>query len=543
MPYKSPRACVSIPETDLFSFLLSPNTTNSQVSHDYKLFIDGHNGKSLTFNQIKDTVGQLAYGLKEIVGLKKGDVVAVFAPNQYDHIVLQLSLVAINTIVTPGNPAYTEDEFYHQITNSGASTIITVPQLLPVLLRVCSKAGVDKSRIFLFGNKQVEGCDCFMSLVNPTKTLRCPVPDISSNDTAFICYSSGTTGLSKGVILTHKNIITQLIISSVDDYTTEQDVLIGLLPFFHIFGLISVLLSPLYNMSRVVIMSNFELEVFCRFIEKYKVTKAAIVPPIAVLLAKDPRVRKYDLSSLCTIGCGAAPLSRNHIDELHKVVPSSLIQGYGMTETAGGIIIQEPETAVPGSVGKLLPNCECKIVDKDMNELGDDQEGELLFRGPSITKGYLNNPEANAVTFTTDGWLCSGDVGRFDSKLQQFFIVDRIKELIKYNAYQVAPAELEALLLTQVDIMDCCVVGRYDDIQATELPTAFVVLKENVQPTSTKAKEIYNFVASNVASYKHLRGGIRFTKTIPKTVSGKILRKEVKKWIAEEKKNIREARL
>jgi acyl-coenzyme A synthetase/AMP-(fatty) acid ligase len=179
---------------------------------------------------------------------------------------------------------------------------------------------------------------------------------------------------------------------------------------------------------------------------------------------------------------------------------------------------------------------ECKIVSEKGEELGDDQEGEFLFRGPSIMKGYFNNPKANAETFTADGWMRTGDVGKYDSKTGEFFILDRIKELIKYKGFQIAPAELEAILMSLDIIADCCVVGLYDESQATEIPRAYVVLQPNVENTKKAAKFIDDFVTSNATNYKKLRGGIKFVEAIPKSPSGKILRREVRDWIKKEQK-------
>lgn len=190
-----------------------------------------------------------------------------------------------------------------------------------------------------------------------------------------------------------------------------------------------------------------------------------------------------------------------------------------------------------GSVGILNANMECKIVNDKLEELGDDQEGEFLFRGPSIMKGYFNSPKANAETFTPDGWMRTGDVGKFDSKTGEYFILDRIKELIKYKGFQVAPAELEALLMGLDIIADCCVVGVYDESQATEIPRAYVVLQPSVKADEKTNKFIYDYVTKNVTNYKKLRGGIRFVDTIPKSPSGKILRREVKDWVKKEQKD------
>ncbi|KAI8639567.1 hypothetical protein BD408DRAFT_445846 [Parasitella parasitica] len=544
--YKATVPSVPVPNIDLYSFMFNSNEFNQTKDLNRPVTIDGETGRSLTWNQIRERASCMATGWTENVGLKKGETVAVFAPNQYDHVILYLSLLGAKCTISPGNPAYTEAEFEHQITNCQASALVTVPALLPVLLKITDKIGLPRSRIFLFGDKQVEGCRPYSSLSGNKPTIT-PLQGLDgANDTAFICYSSGTTGLAKGVMLTHKNFIAQVVqtinAEPEEDYLND-DVILGFLPFYHIYGLTSLVLNAFYKVVPVVIMARFDLELLCQLVEKYKVTLASIVPPVAVLLAKAPVVAKYDLTTIRLLGCGAAPLSREHIEALAKRIPAQLKQGYGMTETTSGVISQSLEGGVPGSIGILSANMECKIVNEHGQELGDDQEGEFLFRGPSIMKGYYNNPKANAETFTEDGWMRTGDVGKYDSKTGEFFILDRIKELIKYKGYQVAPAELEAILMGLDVIADCCVVGLYDDSQATEIPRAYIVLQPNVEKSDKTAKVIADYVASNVTNYKKLRGGVKFVDVIPKSPSGKILRRQVKDWVKNEQKEIAKARL
>ncbi|CEG78105.1 hypothetical protein RMATCC62417_12758 [Rhizopus microsporus] len=533
--YKSTFPEVSLPNVDIFSFVFNNNEFNQNKDLNSPLFIDGESGKSLSWNQVKEQSALLARGWKENVGLKQDDTVAVFAPNQYDHAVLYFSLLATKCTITPGNPAYTEPEFEHQIRNSKATTLVTIPALLPILLKVCDKIGLPRSRVFLFGDKEVQGCRPFKSIAG-TKPIETPIQGVDpNNDVAFICYSSGTTGLAKGVMLTHKNFISQTLLYIASDGTEIQnDCVLGFLPFYHIYGLNSLIITTSYKLIPTVVMPRYDIELMCQLIQKYKVKTAVIVPPVAIHLAKAPVVSKYDLSSIERLGCGAAPLGKEHIDALKKRIPVVVKQGYGMTETTSGVILQTTEHCSPGSIGILAPNIECKIVDENGKELGDDQEGELLFRGPSIMKGYLDNPKANAETFTADGWMRTGDIGKFDSKTQEFYIVDRIKELIKYKGYQVAPAELEAVIMGMDIVADCCVVGVYDDSQATELPRAYVVLQPGVECNEKTGALIEAFVAKSVTGHKKLRGGVRFIDAVPKSPSGKILRRQVREWVKKE---------
>ncbi|KAI8074067.1 hypothetical protein BC940DRAFT_267332 [Gongronella butleri] len=538
MIYKSAIPDYDIPNVDIFTFLYQDNEHLEQPGADSKvLTVQAETGTTLTRSQIKDRASRLAAGWKQSVGLGKNDIVAVFAPNQYDHIVLMLSLLATGCTITPGNPGYTEREFLHQLSNSGANALVTVPALLPVLLKLCSQVGIPRERVFLFGDKQVDGIVPFNALIpkDGSRITTAPAGIVPSEDVAFICYSSGTTGAAKGVELTHRNLIGQVITNT--NFDTEgfglDDVMILFLPAFHIYGL-TVCMNCMYRNNKVVVMERFALDVFCRSIHEHKVTVANVVPPIMVLLAKDPIVRKYDLSSLRILGCGAAPLGQEHIEAVNKIIPATVRQGWGMTETTSGVIVQKSDNIVPGSIGVLVANNEAKIVDEEGKELGPDQRGELLVRGVSIMKGYHKNDTANKATFTEDKWMRTGDVAVFDSKSQQFFIVDRIKELIKVKGMQVPPAELEALLLANDKVADCAVVGVYNAKEATEYPRAYIVLQSGIPASDAMAKEIADYVSDRVIHYKRLRAGVRFIPAIPKSASGKILRKDIKQWIKDE---------
>ncbi|KAI8886389.1 acetyl-CoA synthetase-like protein [Backusella circina FSU 941] len=528
---------IKIPNLDITSFLFRNNSFNTVRSKTEPVLIDGLDGKTLSHLEVKDISEKVAVGWKEKVGLGKGDVVAVFAPNQYDHAALYFSVLSAGCTVSPGNPSYTETEFNHQIHKSQAKALVTVPELIPILTKVASANNIPKERIFLFGNKTVDGFKPYKSLASDIGNRQFPLQTVNpSEDLAFICFSSGTTGVAKGVMLTHTNFVSQMLLVTEfegTDPNQKDDRIIGFLPFYHIFGLTTLVLRAFYSVTPVVIIPKYDLERVCQLIEKYKITIGPIVPPVAVHFAKSPVVPKYDLSSLRFISSGAAPLGREHIEALNLRIKAPVRQGYGLTETTAGCMYQRIGISPSGSSGVLVPNMELKLVDEEGRELGADQPGEVLFRGPVIMKGYLNDDKANAETFA-DGWLRTGDVAKYDSATGEFFILDRIKELIKFKGFQVAPAELEALLMSHDKVADCCVVGVYDSAQATELPRAYVVLQEGVHKNSATIKEIDEFVNSNVVQYKKLRGGIRLIDQVPKSPSGKILRREVREWVKKE---------
>ncbi|KAI8140539.1 hypothetical protein BJV82DRAFT_671614 [Fennellomyces sp. T-0311] len=525
-----------LPDLDLYTFLFKPNEFNTKFPVDRKVVIDGLTGRSLTHGQVRDISSRMAAGWVDKIGLKKGDVVASFAPNQYDHVAVYLSLLAAKCTITPGNPQYTEAEFEHQISNSGAKTLITVPQLLPVLLKVCDRVGIARNRIFMYGERDYEGFKSVYSIM-VDRQIEYPVQGLRSNDDiAFICYSSGTTGLAKGVMLTHQNLIAQALITMETDKHahTEHDKSLCFLPLYHIYGLTVLCFNAFYKLLPVVIIPKFDLKIYLELVQKYRISLLSIVPPVAVQLGKDPLVPKYDLKSVRIIQCGAAPLGKEHIDNLMGRIPAILIQSYGMTETTSAIIQSRYEGSAIGAVGVVCPSVECKLIDENGKELGDDQEGEIVVRGPSIMKGYYNNPEANERTFMEGGWMRTGDVCKFDSSKQEFFVMDRLKELIKVKGFQVAPAELESLLLSLPDVLDCCVIGVYNSEEATEYPRAYVVPSPYVTADEALVKKISNHVAKNVTGYKRLRGGVRFIEQIPKSPSGKILRRRIRELAKEQ---------
>ncbi|KAG2184665.1 hypothetical protein INT43_000578 [Umbelopsis isabellina] len=548
MIFKSPRDPIDIPDLDLYTFLFSENEFNKHAYPDKKVLVDAGTGKSITYRELREQSAKLAYGWNSQAGLQKGDVVAVFAPNQVDHPVLYYSLLAAQCTISPGNPSYTENEFLHQISDSNAKAVVTVPELLPLVSVAAQKCNIPADRIYLFGDVQTQGYRPFRSLIGDEQ-VPFPIRGINpKEDLSFICYSSGTTGRAKGVMLTHRNFVSNVLqVTNIDkNFHQLNDVYMGFLPFYHIYGINSLILTVCgYRAQLLVVISKYTLENFLKAVEQYKITYANIVPPVAVHLGKDPLVKKYDTSSLRMLGCGAAPLGKEHIEAIERQLGVGVKQGYGMTECASTTTSQPvDELDRIGSVGVLIANNEMKIIDEAGNELGPEQEGEIVIRGPNIMKGYLNNPTANAETFTADGWLRTGDIGKL-AKDGHFYVVDRLKELIKVKGFQVAPAELEALLMGRDEIADVCVIGVYNSAQATEFPRAYIVLQKNVQQSEQLKNDLLKYVEKSVAPHKKLKAGIRFVPSIPKSPSGKILRRIIKsEWTkAEEEEEIKKSQV
>ena len=510
MIFRGPYPDVEIPEVSLTDFIFS-SIDNFKTR---QALVDGPSGRSLSYAEFGDAVRRVAASLAKR-GFKKGDVCAIFSTNCPEYAVLFHAVAMLGGINTTLNPLYTGEEAAFQLNDAGAKLLVAAPQ---VIEKARDAAGLSKiEELFVFG--EAEGATPFASLLDSDGDV--PSVEIDpKNDLVALPYSSGTTGLPKGVMLTHYNLIANMRQMDGLEYFHQDDILLCVLPLFHIYGLVVVLNMGLHLGTTIVMMPRFDLEQFLSLIQKYRVTLSHIVPPIVLKLAKDPVVDNYDLSSLKMIFSGAAPLGPDLTSACIQRIGCSVRQGYGMTETSP---VTHSSPANPakmklGSVGPPAPNTECKMVDPATGEeLGSHQEGEVCVRGPQVMKGYLNNPEATALTIDADNWLHTGDIGYADED-GHCFIVDRVKELIKYKGFQVAPAELEAILLTHPSVADTAVIPCPDD-EAGEVPKAFVVLKHEVS-----AEDLMEFVAHQVAPHKKIRS-VEFIEQIPKSLSGKILRR------------------
>ncbi len=513
MIFKSPYADVDIPNTPLTHYLLG----RFKNYGDKPALIDGPTGRTITYNQMIGATRLVGASLSQR-GFKKGDTFAIYSPNIPEYAVAFHAVSLIGGICTTINPLYTPDEVAFQLNDANAKYLLTIPLFLENAKKAAAKAHIEE--IFVFG--EAEGATPFASLLQSDGLL----PEVfitPQEDLVVLPYSSGTTGLPKGVMLTHHNIVSNLAqCLGIQEFSimTGDDVVMGVLPFFHIYGMVVIMNAALAQGATVITMPRFDLPMFLELIQKYKVTRANIVPPILVSLAKHPIVANYDLSSLRELFSGAAPLG----DELATAVSARLncqvVQGYGLTETSPvtHVCPNIPGKIKSSSVGHPIPNTEVLVVDTATQQpVGKNERGEIWIRGPQVMKGYLNRPDATAATVDPQGWLHTGDIGYVDDD-GYFFIVDRVKELIKYKGFQVAPAELEALLLGHPAIADAAVIPSPDE-EAGEVPKAFIVLKGE-----TTAEAIMAWVAGQVAPHKKVRR-VEFVSEIPKSLSGKILRR------------------
>ncbi len=505
---------VSIPDVPITPFIFE-----NAASHSTKAaLVDGPSGRSYDYATLQFMVQRFAGGLVAR-GFQPGEVLMILAPNIPEYAIAVHGTLVCGGTVTTVNPTYTARELRHQIEDSGATWLFTIPLFLP-LARQAMADGSSIGRIIVLGETEpaddivdvfaVVGGDPYEghAALDPAETV------------AVLPYSSGTTGNPKGVMLTHRNLVANLVQGTAMVTSEADDVVVAVLPYFHVYGLQILMNFMLREGVTTVTLPRFDLEEFLKVMQDHAVTRAYLVPPIVLALAKHPLVDRYDLSPLKSIISGAAPLSTELANEVTARLAVEVLQGYGMTETSPATHIALEGCGKPGSVGGLVPSSECRIVDVST---GDDVEqgdaGEIWVRGPHIMKGYLNNPQATADTIDADGWLHTGDIGYMDAD-GDFYIVDRLKELIKYKGFQVPPAELEGLLLSHPAVADAAVIPIPDE-EAGEIPKAFIVLKPGAEAT---AGELRDFIAGQVASFKQIRE-LEFIEAIPKAVSGKILRR------------------
>jgi acyl-CoA synthetase (AMP-forming)/AMP-acid ligase II len=479
---------------------------------DEIVLTDGVTGDSMTALDFMQRVKALAGGLTA-KGFGKGHTVALMAPNSPEFCVVFHAVALAGGTITTINPAYTENEINHQLNDSGAEMLITVPAFLAVAQN--GAAGTGTLEIAVIGS--ADGAPSIRDFYGSPIAHQVPV-DLDTHSVA-LPYSSGTTGLPKGVKLSHRNLVVNVDQTAAGAGFRTGEVAAAFLPFFHIYGMNVLMNMHLAGGGALVTMPRFDLDMFLRICQDRKSRRMWIVPPVALALAKHPMIDDFDLSSIDQIFSGAAPMGAELSDAVSSRLNCAMLQGFGMTELAPVSHATPLHGPRSGSSGLALPNTQCRIVDPDTgNDLPANQEGELWIKGPQVMIGYLNNEKATHETITQDGWLKTGDIAKIDID-GYMFIVDRLKELIKFKGFQVAPAELEALLTSHPSITDAAVIGSPDE-EAGELPVAFVV---TMKPAPSE-DDIKDFVMRNLAHYKQIHK-VTFVTDIPKSASGKILRR------------------
>lgn len=513
MIHRSPFPVVTIPEVPLHDYVLAEAADRA----DQPALIDGPTGRTWTFGQLLGGARRLAGGLAAR-GLKSGEVVAIFSPNVPEYAVVFFGVAMAGGVNTTVNPLYTADELANQLHDAGAKFLVTIPQFLETAREAAERAGI--AEIFVIG--EADGATPLRALLAHDY----PAPEVHFNprdDLVVLPYSSGTTGLPKGVMLTHFNLVANLAQCEAIEHIQPGTRTVGILPFYHIYGMVVILCMALRKGATVVTMPRFDLEQFLQLLQDHEMDNLYVVPPIILALAKHPLVDRFDLSKVATITSGAAPLPEAVAVGCAERLGCVVKQGYGMTELSPVSHMMPRQQGIkPDSVGFGVPNTEFRIVEiGTAKDTAPGETGELWIRGPQVMKGYLNNPDATTHIIDAEGWLHTGDVARVDRD-GHVYIVDRVKELIKYKGFQVAPAELEAVVQAHPAVADAAVIPSPDH-EAGEVPKALVVLKPG---QDTTAEVIMSFVAERVAPHKKIRK-LDFVDSIPKTASGKILRRDL----------------
>ena len=548
---RSPYPDIVVPHTSLPEFLfgaLSPQ----DAARPAIVAADADWG--YTFGELADAVGKVAGALAGR-GLGRGAVAVLFAPNSPDYPAIFHGVLASGAAISPANALYTPAELAHQLRDAGASILFTDTDGLDRARRATAENGVAVTEIVVLDTQPPTpnfprvgalstlsrrsqhtpagaaqpgrtgitetGFAEFLAEAGPP-----PRPRIDPEDLAALPYSSGTTGRSKGVMLTHRNLVANLLQLRPLGRIDAGSRLLAALPLFHIYGLTGIMNQGLRHRALVVTMPRFDLAGFLAAIAKHRIDHLYIAPPIALALAKSPLVDDYDLSSVRILVSAAASLDAGLARAVADRLDATVLQGYGLTESSPGthgIPHDRPDIDL-GSIGVAMPSVEARVVDPATGQdVEPGERGELWCRGPNIMRGYLNNPTATAATVDQDGFLHTGDVVTVDSG-GVFRVVDRLKELIKYKGYQVAPAELEALLLGHPGVVDAAVIG-VPDPECGQLPKAFVVRRGS--HAELDADELMAYVADQVAPHKKVRL-VEFIERIPKSAAGKILRNQLR---------------
>ncbi|KAL4914709.1 hypothetical protein BDW62DRAFT_189892 [Aspergillus aurantiobrunneus] len=554
MPVSSQYPPVDIPNVDLWAFLLERK--DKPFPDDKVIYTDADTRRSYTYKDVKQAAITFGQGLKSIFDWRKGDVLALYTPNSIDTPVVMYGALWAGGVVSPSNPAYTVEELAFQLRDSGAKAVVTQLPVLPIARAAAKQVGISDDRIILIGDQRdpearVKHFTSIRNISGATRYRRSKIKP--EKDLSFLVYSSGTTGVPKGVMLSHRNIVANsLQLAAGEDSNLKWnggadgkgDRLLAFLPFFHIYGLTCLVHQTLFQGFELVVMAKFDLEKWCQHVQDYRITFSYVVPPVVLLLGKHPIVEKFNLSTMRMMNSGAAPLTQELVEAVYSRLRIGIKQGYGLSETSPTTHTQpwdEWRESV-GSVGKLLPNMEARYMTmpedgSDPREVPIGEVGELYLRGPNIFLGYHNNPAATADSISPDGWFRTGDVGYQDPK-GNFYITDRVKELIKYKGFQVAPAELEGILVDHGSIDDVAVIGLESAEHGTEVPVAYVVRsaksKNSGVSAADEAGNIAKWLDDKVANHKRLRGGVRFVDEIPKSASGKILRRLLKRQALEE---------
>ncbi|KAF7183472.1 hypothetical protein CNMCM7691_003671 [Aspergillus felis] len=528
-----PAERILLPSVDVISYIFD-NTYDA----NRPIFVDVHNpSRSITCNQARKIVRQLIAGLRAW-GVKPGDCVAIHSFNDIYYCMLVLAIIGAGSIYTGTNPSYTTMELSHHFKASDAKFVISEPEILAPVLAAVKERGIPEGNVLVFdvlGQEEPAGRRSWKDLFNHGEQDWVAFDDLqrAKETPAARLFSSGTTGLPKAVTITHHNFIAEHALCFEVHPRPYQVSRIVAMPLFHVAAATWTHFSALKAGHTIYMMRRFDLETYLVSNEKYQVTDMAIVPPMAIAILQSPfsRTRPF-LHSVKVVNCGAAPLDKDVQARFRALLKDGtpFTQVWGMTETCSiAMMFTYSEDDDTGSVGRLLPNIEAKLIDENGNNISAfGVRGELCVRGPSVTPGYYRNDSANAESFDNEGWHKTGDIAYCDGRTRKWYIVDRRKELIKVRGFQVAPAELEAVLLGHPHIVDTAVIGLVIPGADTEYPRAYVVRRPGKEGEKLTEEDVRKYLGERLARYKALTGGVKFVDAIAKTPSGKILKKTLR---------------
>ncbi|KZS99949.1 amp dependent CoA ligase [Laetiporus sulphureus 93-53] len=526
-----------------------PSRPDVARREEHPWMIENGTGRKVFVKELRYRTNALANALRRRWNVVEDDVVCLFSPNHVDYPVMVWAVHRLGAIVTTANPAYTASELVHQLKITNARLILVHSAHYAVALEAARTVGIPEANIIL-----VEGSTGKAATVPELieEGARAPkayeerrlAPGEAKTKLAFLNFSSGTTGLPKAVMIQHYALVANVLqiaaYANADTKPWERrtfrsgDVFLAVLPFYHAYGLAYIMHFGFFYGMPLVVVPKFNFVDMLRSIERHRINMLPTVPPIVVLFCKHPDVKKYDLSSVRVIMCGAAPLSGELSDQLAAEVfqDVQIGQGFGMTETFTIVALPRHDQVIgtPGSAGVLIPGITARVVRPDGSDCAPDEPGQFVLTGPAMALGYWNNEQATKETFV-DGWVYTGDEVTINDRAE-LFVVDRIKELLKVRGFQVAPAELEGFLLTHPDVSDACVVGLPDDYHG-DLPLAFVVpsvsalerIKKDPAEGERVKAALIKYVADGKVYYKQLSAGVEFTDVIPRNPSGKLLRR------------------
>ncbi|MCJ1275348.1 hypothetical protein MMC21_003150 [Puttea exsequens] len=537
MPFKSTQPDINLPtDVTIWDWLFdAPSSVfRKYPTSELRGYSNAITGDRIDYAQVREATTYLSTALVKKYGLKEGHSVALFSPNNIWYPVAMLGALRAGGIVSGASPAYNIEEMTYALKKAGSEYLMTITSSMDIAAAAAENAGIPKERIFLLEG-EMEGFTTMKELLEIGKSYGAEGQASSfkihkgkknKDVCAFLSFSSGTTGLPKAVMIAHQNVIAQVL--QVQKITPpDLRKVLAVLPVFHITGLVHALHLPITINAEVYMLPAFTMKDMLDTVVKHQLQELLVVPPILIRLVRDSLVDKYDLSCMRRFSTGAAPLSEEILHLLQRKFPQTKFkQAYGMTESCSCITAHPPEKydyKYGHTVGTICASTEVKVIDLDGNELGPNEPGEILTRGPQITMGYLDNPKATADTFDNYGWLHTGDQGIIDDE-GMLTITDRIKEMIKVKGIGVAPAELEDLLLGHPGIEDVAVMGISDDYSG-EVPKAFVVLKGGAHGSPEMEKELRKYVKERKVRHKWIDGGVEFVDAIPKSASGKILRR------------------